>query len=277
MDINERINAATYFLKGYNMRNATIGIILGSGLGDFAENLTDCIAINYKDIPGFPTSTVVGHGGEMYLGYFKGIPIMLMSGRFHYYEGYDQKEVTMPIRIMKNLGINTLIITNAAGGINLEYSSGALMLISDHINLSGSNPLIGPNMEEYGTRFPDMSDTYSEKLRTSLMDMALTNNIDLKEGIYAMMSGPSFETPAEIRYLRAIGADAVGMSTVPEAIVASHCNIKVIGISCITNMAAGISKQKLTHKEVFETAQRVKNDFAKIVDFAILISSKNEG
>ena len=271
MNINERINKATDYIKSFDTKNPKIGLILGSGLGDFAVNLTDSLTINYKDIPGFPTSSVIGHEGKMYFGYYNNIPVMLMSGRFHYYEGYDQKEVTLPIRVMKNLGIEKLIITNAAGGINLSYGEGALMLISDHINLSGSNPLIGPNMEEFGTRFPDMSDTYNEELRTLLKQEAFKNNIDLKEGVYAMMSGPSFETPAEIRYLRSIGADAVGMSTVPEAIVASHCNIKVIGISCITNMAAGVLKQKLTHEEVFKTAQRVKNDFAKIVEIAIII------
>lgn len=269
MDIKERIDTATKYLNGIITETPKIGVILGSGLGDFANKLTNPIKISYGDIPEFPMSTVLGHAGTLYFGKLGGTPVVLMSGRVHYYEGYSQAEVTIPVRIMKNLGIDTLILTNAAGGIDLNFSAGALMLISDHINLSGSNPLIGANLDEFGPRFPDMSDTYNKELRYNLLESAKKESIDLKEGVYAMMSGPSFETPAEIKHLRIIGANAVGMSTVPEAIVASHCGLKVIGISCITNMAAGILNQKLTHEEVFETANRVKSDFAKVIELAI--------
>lgn len=276
MNIADRINEATTYLKDLDITTPKVAIILGSGLGDFAKALEEAKEVKYKDIPGFPISTVIGHEGSLYFGCYQNIQVMLMSGRFHYYEGYSQKEITIPVRVMKNLGIETLIITNAAGGINKDFKEGALMLINDHINLSGSNPLMGPNLDDFGTRFPDMSDVYSKELREKLFDAAKEEGLILTEGIYAMMSGPSFETPAEIKYLRTIGADAVGMSTVPEAIVASHCNMRVLGISCITNMAAGILNQKLTHEEVFETAQRVKTDFKKILELCIVLSSKKE-
>ncbi|NLY81782.1 MAG: purine-nucleoside phosphorylase [Clostridiales bacterium] len=269
MDIQKRVDAGAEFLKELINETPRIGVVLGSGLGDFANKLVNPIKVSYKDIPKFPQSTILGHAGTLYFGKLNEIPVVLMSGRLHYYEGYSQSEVTIPIRIMSKLGIETLILTNAAGGINLEFTAGELMLISDHINLSGSNPLIGPNQDEFGPRFPDMSDTYTKELRYSLLKSAKKESIDLKEGVYAMMSGPSFETPAEIKYLRRIGADAVGMSTVPEAIVASHCGLKVIGISCITNMAAGVLNQKLSHEEVFETANRVKSSFAQVLELAI--------
>lgn len=269
MDIQKRVDAGTKFLKELINETPRIGVVLGSGLGNFADKLENPIKVQYKDIPLFPQSTIFGHAGTLYFGTLNKTSVVLMSGRVHYYEGYNQSEVTIPVRIMSKLGIDTLILTNAAGGINLEFSSGALMLISDHINLSGANPLIGPNLDEFGPRFPDMSDTYTKALRLSLLESAKKENIDLKEGVYAMMSGPSFETPAEIKYLRSIGADAVGMSTVPEAIVASHCGLKVIGISCITNMAAGVLNQKLSHEEVFETANRVKSRFSQVVELAI--------
>lgn len=240
--------------------------ILGSGLGDYALSLMDSVAIPYEDIPGFPSSTVVGHAGELRIGYCKGVPTAIMRGRFHAYEGYRAQEIVLPVRAMHLLGAETLVATNAAGGINLSYQPGDLMVITDHINLSGINPLEGPNMHQLGTRFPNMTAVYTPLLREKFMHSAALQGITLQEGVYAMMQGPSFETPAEIRMLRTIGADAVGMSTVPEVIAAVHCGMQVIGISCISNMAAGILNQPLTHIEVLETTQQVSKTFAKCLD-----------
>ncbi|MDR0431144.1 MAG: purine-nucleoside phosphorylase [Tannerellaceae bacterium] len=246
-----------------------IGIILGSGLGDFLARLNNTTRIAFSDIPCLPLTTVDGHDGALVFGSFNDVSIVVMQGRLHYYEGYSQSEITIPVRLMKKLGVKTLIITNAAGGINLDLSVGSLMLISDHINYSGSDPLIGENLDEFGPRFPDVSDVYSKKLRTEVKRRALDEGIALSEGVYIMYSGPNYETPAEIRFFRTIGADAVGMSTVPEALVAAHCGIKVIGISCITNMAAGILDKELRHEEVLQTAGSVKSNFVKLVCLAI--------
>ena len=246
-----------------------IGLILGSGLGDYANKIENKITIPYKDLPDFPVSTVAGHVGQFVMGELKGCKVIAMQGRVHYYEGYTQRKITLPVRIMKSLGVQKMILTNAAGGVNKDFAPGTLMMITDHINFSGSNPLIGENPDEFGARFPDMSNIYSKEYRDSLKELAIKEGIELKEGVYMMFSGPSYETPAEIRMARVMGADAVGMSTVPEAIVCSQMGISVLGISCITNCAAGILDQPLNHKEVVETADQVKDDFERVLNLAL--------
>ena len=243
-----------------------IGLILGSGLGGYGDRLETPDYINYADIPGFPVSQVEGHRNRFILGTLFGKRIIAMQGRFHYYEGIPQKQLALPVRLMKDAGIRTLILTNAAGGVNRDFRPGDLMLIRDHINFSGSNPLIGPNADSYGPRFPDMSGIYTASLREKVLEQAAAAGISLQEGTYMMFAGPSYETPAEIRMAGILGADAVGMSTVPEAIAARHCGLQVIGISCITNMAAGIQKQPLNHQEVCETAARVQSSFETLID-----------
>ena len=265
----ERIQMAVEYIKGRTTMQPTMGMILGSGLGDFANTLENAISIPFGDIPGFPVPSVEGHAGNVVFGTHKGREVVALSGRVHYYEGLSQSEITIPVRVLSRLGVKTLLLTNAAGGVNLDFDPGTLMLITDHINYSGQNPLIGKNLDEFGVRFPDMSDIYSKELRKELIERVNVANLALREGVYAMYSGPNYETPAEIRMFRILGADAVGMSTVPEAIVASHCQMKVLGISCITNMAAGVLDQKLNHAEVVETANRVKAEFLKIVSIAI--------
>lgn len=245
--------------------NPQIGLILGSGLGDLAEEIQEKVILPYEEIPGFPRSTVAGHKGRLIVGYLEGKPCLAMQGRFHYYEGYELEQVTLPVRVMKEVGITQLIVTNAAGGINPQFVPGDLMLITDHINLMGRNPLIGPNVEEQGPRFPDLSQAYSLRLRQKALAVAEQLGISLKQGVYIAVSGPSYETPAEIRMFRTMGADAVGMSTVPEVIVAAHCGLEVLGISCISNMASGILDKPLSHEEVMETAERVKTTFARLV------------
>ena len=246
-----------------------IGLILGSGLGDYANKIENKITIPYKDLPDFPVSTVAGHAGQFVMGELKGCKVIAMQGRVHYYEGYTQRKITLPVRIMKSLGVQKMILTNAAGGVNKDFAPGTLMMITDHINFSGSNPLIGEHPDEFGARFPDMSNIYSKEYRDSLKELAIKEGIELKEGVYMMFSGPSYETPAEIRMARVMGADAVGMSTVPEAIVCSQMGISVLGISCITNCAAGILDQPLNHKEVVETADQVKDDFERVLNLAL--------
>ncbi|WP_027417368.1 purine-nucleoside phosphorylase [Aneurinibacillus terranovensis] len=242
-----------------------IGLILGSGLGVLGEEIENPTAIPYENIPHFPTSTVEGHKGQLIIGKLKGKTVVAMQGRFHFYEGYSLDLVTFPVRVMKAMGVKKIIVTNAAGGVNESFSPGDLMLIKDHINLTGHNPLIGPNDESFGVRFPDMSDAYTPALREIARNVAEKNGIALKEGIYAGLTGPSYETPAEIRMLRILGGDAVGMSTVPEVIVARHAGMEILGISCISNMAAGILPQPLSHEEVMETAEKVKNTFLTLV------------
>ena len=272
MTIQERIDAAYTFIRSRTDFQPEVGLILGSGLGDFADRLEDCIEIPFSQIPGFPVPTVEGHAGALILGTFQGCAVAALRGRIHYYEGYSQQEITLPVRVMARLGIRTLVLTNAAGGVNLDFSAGALMLIADHINFSGMNPLMGPNLDAFGPRFPDMSDIYTRSLREKLRPLAKEAGIDLREGVYMMYSGPSYETPAEIRAFRTLGADAVGMSTVPEAIVARHCGLQVVGVSCITNMAAGVLDRKLDHSEVVETAQRVKGDFTRLLEIILTIA-----
>jgi purine-nucleoside phosphorylase len=267
--ILERIESASDYIKSRIEGTPSMGLILGSGLGDFAHGLDDRIVIPFGDIPGFPLTTVEGHSGALVLGQHQGRLLVALSGRVHYYEGQSQQVITIPVRVMARLGVKTILLTNAAGGVNLGFSQGALMLISDHINYSGQNPLIGPNLESFGPRFPDMSDIYSRTMRDKLKEEARREGIDLEEGVYAMYSGPNYETPAEIRMLRGFGADAVGMSTVPEALVACHAGLKVLGISCITNMAAGVLDQPLDHAEVVATAARVKDRFIRLLSLAI--------
>lgn len=267
--IMQRISSAEKLIQQNIKEEPLVGMILGSGLGDFANQLDEQIRIPFTEIPGFPIPSVDGHAGELVFGYFRGKPVVALSGRVHYYEGASQREITIPVRVMKLLGVKTLVLTNAAGGINLDYSAGTLMLIRDHINYSGQNPLIGQNLDSFGPRFPDMTDVYTKQLRDELKERVSIAGIPLREGIYAMYSGPSYETPSEIKMFRAFGADAVGMSTVPEAIVARHCGMRVMGISCITNMAAGISGQTIHHDEVVETAARVKHDFIGVLRIAL--------
>jgi purine-nucleoside phosphorylase len=242
-----------------------LGLILGSGLGPYADSLRDRTVIPYCEIPHFPSSTVSGHAGNLVLGNAEGIPAVALQGRIHLYEGYSITEVAYPARVLGCLGIRRLLVTNAAGGINPEFRPGDLMLITDHINLMGANPLVGINLEELGPRFPDMSEAYSPALREIAQEGARAKGIPLRRGVYVGLCGPSYETPAEIRMCRTLGADAVGMSTIPEVIVAGHMGIPVLGISCITNMAAGILPQKLTHKEVMDTTDRVKEQFLSLL------------
>lgn len=265
----EIINKSVEIIRSRTGIVPEIGLILGSGLGDYADRIENPVIIPYSELPEFPVSTVFGHAGQFVIGELKGKKVVAMQGRVHYYEGYTQRQITMPTRIMKKLGIQKLILTNAAGGVNRSFKPGTLMLISDHINYSGHNPLIGANMDEFGPRFPDMSDIYTKAIRERVKACAKELDIELEEGVYMMFTGPSFETPAEIRMAAAVGADAVGMSTVPEAIVAAHSGIEVCGISCVTNLAAGILDQKLTHEEVMETAAMVKSKFVCLIDAII--------
>ncbi len=235
-----------------------IAVVLGSGLGGFAEELKDSVAIPYADIPNFPRSTAIGHAGRLVIGKIGALTVAVMQGRVHQYEGYSSREAAFPVRVLGRLGVKSLVLTNAAGGINSAYSQGALVVLSDHINLQGNNPLNGPNDERFGPRFPGMSEAYSRCYRRLALDAARELGIDLKEGIYAALPGPSYETPAEIRFLRAIGADLVGMSTVPEVIVARHMGIDVLAISCVTNMAAGMSEGEIHHEEVLQTGERMR-------------------
>ncbi|MFB5661569.1 purine-nucleoside phosphorylase [Alteribacillus sp. HJP-4] len=265
MTTNDLSMKAAEYLKAHIQEVPATGLILGSGLGVLADEIKNPINISYQDIPGFPVSTVEGHAGRLVFGRLEGKPVAAMQGRFHYYEGYSMKDVTFPVRVMKALGVNTLLVTNAAGGVNESFKAGNLMLITDHINMMGANPLIGKNDDSLGTRFPDMSSVYSKTLFESARQGAEKLQISLQEGVYAANTGPAYETPAEIRMLRLLGADAVGMSTVPEVIAAGHSGMKVLGISCISNMAAGILDQPLSHDEVMETTERVKEQFLALM------------
>jgi len=242
-----------------------IGLVLGSGLGAYADTFVNRTAIPFDELPNFPQSTVVGHAGKLILGEAEGIPVAALQGRVHFYEGYKMQDVIFPMRVLGGLGIRQVIVTNAAGGVNFNFRPGDLMLITDHINLMGTNPLIGTNLEEFGARFPDMSDTYDPLMREIALRVAARRGIAVHQGVYIGLTGPSYETPAEIRMCRSLGADAVGMSTVPEVIAAGHMGIRVLGISCITNMAAGILPQKLTHQEVMDTTDRVKAKFISLL------------
>ena len=269
MNLSIRIQNAVDYLRSRTDAEPEMGMILGSGLGDFADTLENRLVIPFTDIPDFPAATVPGHAGAFVFGTKHGKSVVCLQGRLHYYEGHPMSVLTMPVRIMAKLGVKTLLLTNAAGGVNKDYRPGDLMLITDHINYSGMNPLIGEHHESFGPRFPDVTDLYSSALRLKLKLAAVEAGIVLRQGVYMMFSGPSYETPAEIRMARILGADAVGMSTVPEAIVAAQCGIKCLGVSCITNLAAGVSPNKLSHQEVMETAAIAHDKFHSLVDLIL--------
>jgi purine-nucleoside phosphorylase len=261
----ERAEHATRVIRSRISVEPRIALVLGSGLGGFADDFEEAVGIPYEDIPGFVRSTAQGHAGRLVIGKIDSVPVLAMQGRVHYYEGYSLEEVTFAVRTFGVLGVKTLVLTNAAGGINVQLTQGALMVISDHLNLMGVNPLRGPNDERFGPRFPDMSAVYSAELQELVVDEARAIGVEVRRGIYGALSGPSYETPAEIHLLRNLGADAVGMSTVPEAIVARHMGLEVLGISCITNMAAGISDEPINHEEVMATGDRVRETFAELL------------
>jgi purine-nucleoside phosphorylase len=262
-------DAAAQLILSRTSLRPQIALVLGSGLGGFADSLTDAVRIPYAEIPAFPRSTAIGHAGQMVIGIVAGkagsVPVAAMQGRVHLYEGYSPQEVTFPVRVFGRMGIRAVVLTNAAGGINLSYSQGALVVIRDHINLQGVNPLAGPNDDRFGVRFPDMTHAYAREYRAIAREEAAKLGIPQHEGVYAGLLGPSYETPAEIEYLRRMGADLVGMSTVAEVIAARHMGIKVLAISCVTNMAAGILDQPLSHAEVMETGERVKTTFEALL------------
>jgi len=261
----ERAEHAARVIRSRTSETPRVAIVLGSGLGAFADDFEDAVGIPYEEIPGFARSTAQGHAGRLVIGKIEQVPLVAMQGRVHYYEGYPLEQVTFPIRTFQLLGVKTLILTNASGGINVQLTQGALMVLSDHLNLMGVNPLIGPNDTRFGPRFPDMSAVYSPELQALVIEEARELGVEVRRGIYAALAGPSYETPAEIHLLRNLGADAVGMSTVPEAIVARHMGIDVLGISCITNMAAGIGDEPINHEEVMATGDRVRETFTQLL------------
>ncbi|MGZ4030837.1 MAG: purine-nucleoside phosphorylase [Tumebacillaceae bacterium] len=261
----QKIDEAKRFIQTKLTSTPRIGLVLGSGLGVLGDEVENAVKVPFGEIPNFPVSTVSGHAGQLVIGQLAGQEVIVMQGRFHFYEGWSLEEVTFPIRVMKALGVETVFVTNAAGGIDTSWSAGDLMLIEDHINLTGRNPLVGPNEADLGPRFPDMSNGYNRELRGMAKGVAERLGISLREGVYVGVSGPSYETPAEIRMFRILGGHAVGMSTVPEVIVANHCGLKVIGITCISNMAAGILDQPLSHEEVMETTEMAKANFINLV------------
>jgi purine-nucleoside phosphorylase len=261
----ERVEHAARTIRARYVEEVRVALVLGSGLGAFADDLEDAVIIPYEEIPGFARPTVEGHVGRLVLGKIEGVPVAVMQGRFHYYEGYAFEEVIFPIRTLATLGAKSLILTNAAGGINVAFDQGALMIISDHLNLMGMSPLRGRHDERFGQRFPDMTEVYSREYQEVAVEEANAMGLELRRGIYAALSGPSYETPAEIRMLRILGADAVGMSTVPEAIAAQQMGVKILGISCITNMAAGVIGEPINHQEVIETGERVRDTFKDLL------------
>jgi purine-nucleoside phosphorylase len=261
----ERAEAAAKFIQRKTKLRPKVALVLGSGLGAFADEFAHATKIPYSKIPNFPQSTAVGHAGQLVPGTVEGVEVAGMQGRVHLYEGYSVKDVAFPVRVFARMGVQAIVLTNAAGGIKKDFTQGRLVVISDHINLQGVNPLSGPNNEKFGPRFPDMTAAYDKKFRALARAEGQRLGIDLDEGIYAALAGPSYETPAEIRYLRSIGADLVGMSTVPEVIAARHSGIRVLGISCVTNAAAGVLDQPLDHQEVLETAERMKGQFIALL------------
>ena len=261
----ERAEHAARFLRARTDLEVRVALVLGSGLGAFADQLEDAEPVPYEEIPGFARPTVEGHAGRLVLGRVGGVAVAAMQGRFHFYEGYTLEEVTFPIRVLGLLGAKSLVLTNAAGGLNNSYEQGALILISDHLNLMGTNPLLGRNDARFGPRFPDMTEVYDREYQDAAIAESREMGLELRRGIYAALTGPSYETPAEIRMLRLLGADAVGMSTVPEALVARHMGLRVLGFSCITNMAAGVLDKPINHEEVIETGERVRETFAELL------------
>jgi purine-nucleoside phosphorylase len=264
-DLYTRADSAAAFILSQTKLEPKVGLVLGSGLGAFADDLAEAVRIPYAHIPSFPRSTAIGHAGQLAVGKSGDVPVAVMQGRVHLYEGYSAAEVAFPVRVLGRMGIGAIILTNAAGGINLEYGQGALVILRDHINLQGQNPLTGANDDRFGPRFPDMTYTYAKHYREIALEEAKKLNLPPREGVYAALLGPSYETPAEIRYLRSIGADLVGMSTVPETIAARHMGINVLAISCVTNMAAGILDQPLSHEEVLEVGRRVTGQFVALL------------
>jgi purine-nucleoside phosphorylase len=265
-DHTDRIGAAVSYIRKRFVARPRLGLILGSGLGEFADTIAEKrLAIPYARIPNFPVSTVAGHAGRLVIGDLGGIDVLVMQGRCHYYEGHDASAVTFPVRVMARIGVGTLVVTNSAGGISKKFKVGDLMVISDHVNLMGMNPLRGPNPDEIGPRFPDMSAAYDAELQNLASRAARGLGFTLRRGVYAAMPGPSYETPAEIRMLGRLGVHAVGMSTVPEVIAARHAGMRVLGISCITNYAAGVSRQPLSHEDVLETTRRVRSRFSRLL------------
>jgi len=265
LDLYSRAEHAARTIRALTSEEPRLAVVLGSGLGAFADEFEDAVRIPYQQIPGFVTSTAQGHAGSLVIGKVEGVPVLAMQGRVHYYEGYSLEEVTFPVRTFKLLGIETLVLTNAAGGVDVQLSQGALMVISDHLNFMGVNPLRGPNDERFGPRFPDMSEIYSRDLQERVVEEAREMGVIVRRGIYAALTGPSYETAAEIHMIRSFGADAVGMSTVPEAIVGRHMGMNILGISCITNMGPGISEGPINHDEVMETAGRVRATFTELL------------
>jgi purine-nucleoside phosphorylase len=263
-DLLQRLDAAAALLRSRTPLRPAIGAILGSGLGAFADSLSEAVSIPYSEIPHFPTSTVVGHGGALVIGRCGGVPVAVMKGRVHFYEGYTLEQVVFPARVLGRFGVKTLLVTNAAGAVNTAFAPGDLMVIEDHINMLG-NPLLGPNEEALGERFIDMSEAYDRGLRDVAEAAIRASGVHARRGVYLALTGPSFETPAEIRMFRTLGADAVGMSTVPEVIAVRHMGVRVVGLSCITNMAAGVLDQKLDHREVLETGERVKTALIEVI------------
>lgn len=261
----ERAEHAARIIRARMKVEPRIGVVLGSGLGAFADQFEEAVSIPYEEIPGFGRSTAEGHAGQLVIGKIEQVPLLAMKGRLHYYEGYSLEEVTFPVRTFKLLGLKTIILTNASGGINVQLSPGTLMVITDHLNLMSANPLRGSNDDRFGPRFPDMSAVYSPELQEIVMEEAREINLDVRRGVYAALAGPSYETPAEIHLMRNFGADAVGMSTVPEAIVARHMDLEVLGISCITNLAAGVSDEPINHEDVMATGVRVSATFAQLL------------
>jgi len=270
-----RAEAAAKFILAKTKLRPRIGLVLGSGLGAFANEIAGAARIEYAKIPHFPRSTAIGHAGRMVIGKVADVPVAIMQGRVHFYEGYSIREVIFPMRVMARMGIRAVVVTNAAGGINRNFKQGCLVVLRDHINLQGTNPLIGPNDEHFGERFPDMTQVYWKPYQAAALQDGKRLGIEIAEGVYAALTGPSYETPAEIRFLRTIGADLVGMSTVPEVIAAAHMGIRVLGISCVTNMAAGILDQPITTEEVMETGERVKADFVALLHALIPRMSKD--
>lgn len=265
MSIQQQTKEAVQYIQSNISAVPSAGLVLGSGLGVLADEIKNPVVLKYEDIPGFPVSTVEGHAGQLVFGELEGMQVAAMQGRFHYYEGYSLQEVTFPIRVMNALGVKRLLVTNAAGGVNHDFEPGDLMIIDDHINWLGANPLIGENDAELGPRFPDMSSAYSKGLAKIADEAALSLNIRIQRGTYMANTGPAYETPAEVRMARVLGADAVGMSTVPEVIVAVHGGMEVLGISCISNLAAGMLDQPLSHDEVMDTTSKVQEDFLKLM------------
>src|ERR1019366_2747075 len=257
LDDFSRADQAAQFLLSHTSLRPTIALVLGSGLGGFVEEVHDAERIPYDEVPSFPRSTALGHAGQFVIGTAEGIPVAVMQGRAHLYEGYSPQQVVFPVRVLGRMGVQAVVLSNAAGGINLEYDRGALVVLRDHINLQGANPLIGPNDDHFGVRFPDMTDAYNTQFRRFALEESQRLGGGLHEGVYAAVSGPSYETPAEIRFLRTSGADLVGMSTVPEVIAARHMGMNVLAISCVTNVAAGILDRALVHDEVLEVGRRV--------------------